>query len=240
MCDTMEECWDHDAEARLSASCVMERAMQLSKFQMNTISWRIENDKNMTQMKEISMWGKLNVFSQNLLNQTIGLINFVHLCVWNFFQRTNTEFLLYLHYYSNKYLALASQCCVSLETTPAYLYNEIILLQWYVYKIIYKHTSHSKSGCQVWVSVYNRILNSWIFLRKQKSFIFQNNLLNTDQFCNIKSTIISRKFKLLNFLFFDFLLFFEKIFINDNCSGNEFRYIQNLLNRWNKKNCIKQ
>lgn len=55
MCDTMEECWDHDAEARLSASCVMERAMQLSKFQMNTISWRIENDKNMTQMKEISM-----------------------------------------------------------------------------------------------------------------------------------------------------------------------------------------
>ncbi|XP_014240288.1 activin receptor type-2B [Cimex lectularius] len=25
LCDTMEECWDHDAEARLSASCVMER-----------------------------------------------------------------------------------------------------------------------------------------------------------------------------------------------------------------------
>ncbi|XP_066993322.1 activin receptor type-2A isoform X2 [Anabrus simplex] len=24
-CDTIEECWDHDAEARLSASCVMER-----------------------------------------------------------------------------------------------------------------------------------------------------------------------------------------------------------------------
>lgn len=55
ICDTMEECWDHDAEARLSASCVMERAMQLSKFQPNSISWRIENDKNMTQVKEISM-----------------------------------------------------------------------------------------------------------------------------------------------------------------------------------------
>lgn len=25
LCDTMEECWDHDAEARLSASCVAER-----------------------------------------------------------------------------------------------------------------------------------------------------------------------------------------------------------------------
>ncbi|KAL0831813.1 hypothetical protein ABMA28_001344 [Loxostege sticticalis] len=25
LCDTMEECWDHDAEARLSASCVVER-----------------------------------------------------------------------------------------------------------------------------------------------------------------------------------------------------------------------
>ena len=25
LCDTVEECWDHDAEARLSASCVMER-----------------------------------------------------------------------------------------------------------------------------------------------------------------------------------------------------------------------
>ncbi|XP_052748498.1 activin receptor type-2A-like [Galleria mellonella] len=25
VCDTMEECWDHDAEARLSASCVLER-----------------------------------------------------------------------------------------------------------------------------------------------------------------------------------------------------------------------
>ncbi|KAG5888362.1 hypothetical protein JTB14_020762 [Gonioctena quinquepunctata] len=28
MCDTMEECWDHDAEARLSASCVMERVIK--------------------------------------------------------------------------------------------------------------------------------------------------------------------------------------------------------------------
>ncbi|KAL3836015.1 hypothetical protein ACJMK2_021468 [Sinanodonta woodiana] len=28
---TMEECWDHDAEARLSAGCVQERIMQLSR-----------------------------------------------------------------------------------------------------------------------------------------------------------------------------------------------------------------
>lgn len=28
MCDTLEECWDHDAEARLTASCVIERISQ--------------------------------------------------------------------------------------------------------------------------------------------------------------------------------------------------------------------
>ncbi|GAB0092423.1 Serine/threonine-protein kinase receptor [Sergentomyia squamirostris] len=33
MCDTMEECWDHDAEARLSSSCVMERVSQHTKYQ---------------------------------------------------------------------------------------------------------------------------------------------------------------------------------------------------------------
>lgn len=32
LCDTMEECWDHDAEARLSASCVMERVLLQSRY----------------------------------------------------------------------------------------------------------------------------------------------------------------------------------------------------------------
>lgn len=32
---TIEECWDHDAEARLSADCVLERVSQLSRT-MNT------------------------------------------------------------------------------------------------------------------------------------------------------------------------------------------------------------
>lgn len=32
MCNTMEECWDHDAEARLSASCVMERVSHLMRY----------------------------------------------------------------------------------------------------------------------------------------------------------------------------------------------------------------
>ncbi|KAL1132119.1 hypothetical protein AAG570_010077, partial [Ranatra chinensis] len=32
LCDTIEECWDHDAEARLSASCVMERIASQSKL----------------------------------------------------------------------------------------------------------------------------------------------------------------------------------------------------------------
>ncbi len=36
-CDTISECWDHDAEARLSASCVVERVrgMQHSTFANN-------------------------------------------------------------------------------------------------------------------------------------------------------------------------------------------------------------
>jgi activin receptor type-2 len=32
ICDTMEECWDHDAEARLSSSCVMERVAQHTRY----------------------------------------------------------------------------------------------------------------------------------------------------------------------------------------------------------------
>lgn len=31
-CETMEECWDHDAEARLSASCVLERISSQTRF----------------------------------------------------------------------------------------------------------------------------------------------------------------------------------------------------------------
>ncbi|XP_062375261.1 activin receptor type-2B-like [Sardina pilchardus] len=31
LCETVEECWDHDAEARLSAGCVEERIAQLSR-----------------------------------------------------------------------------------------------------------------------------------------------------------------------------------------------------------------
>lgn len=55
MCDTMEECWDHDAEARLSASCVMERAMLQMKYQQPTLGWRIENETPLTPLKENSM-----------------------------------------------------------------------------------------------------------------------------------------------------------------------------------------
>lgn len=40
----MEECWDHDAEARLSASCVMERVMMLRRYQNSSQGIRIEND----------------------------------------------------------------------------------------------------------------------------------------------------------------------------------------------------
>lgn len=52
MCDTMEECWDHDAEARLSASCVMERVMLQMKYQQPALGWRIENETPLTPLKE--------------------------------------------------------------------------------------------------------------------------------------------------------------------------------------------
>lgn len=44
ICDTMEECWDHDAEARLSSSCVMERFLQLQKYP--TTPLLIKNNTN--------------------------------------------------------------------------------------------------------------------------------------------------------------------------------------------------
>lgn len=31
ICETVEECWDHDAEARLSAGCVEERISQIRR-----------------------------------------------------------------------------------------------------------------------------------------------------------------------------------------------------------------
>merc|ERR1712218_552334 len=35
LCDTIEECWDQDAEARLSASCVGERVRQFRNLNSN-------------------------------------------------------------------------------------------------------------------------------------------------------------------------------------------------------------
>ncbi|CAH2002857.1 unnamed protein product, partial [Acanthoscelides obtectus] len=56
MCDTMEECWDHDAEARLSASCVMERVMLQSKYQQSALGgWRIENETPNAPPKDFSI-----------------------------------------------------------------------------------------------------------------------------------------------------------------------------------------
>lgn len=32
LCETIEECWDHEAEARLSAGCVEERVLQVQRL----------------------------------------------------------------------------------------------------------------------------------------------------------------------------------------------------------------
>lgn len=37
LCETIEECWDHEAEARLSAGCVEERIIQMQR-QTNIIA----------------------------------------------------------------------------------------------------------------------------------------------------------------------------------------------------------
>ncbi|XP_023224669.1 activin receptor type-2A-like [Centruroides sculpturatus] len=50
VCDTAEDCWDHDAEARVSASCVLERLSLLTKSQSsistNNISTVPEPQRN--------------------------------------------------------------------------------------------------------------------------------------------------------------------------------------------------
>lgn len=54
LCETIEECWDHDAEARLSASCVQER-LQLMKSILNTMdSVNTEQDNRVTSQEIIN------------------------------------------------------------------------------------------------------------------------------------------------------------------------------------------
>ena len=57
ICDTMEDCWDHDAEARLSASCVMERVALLNRSRvLNSASLiRVDNGNEPLLTKESSM-----------------------------------------------------------------------------------------------------------------------------------------------------------------------------------------
>ena len=53
----MEECWDHDAEARLSASCVVERVASLSRSTVLNSSTliRVDNTNDSLNTKEFSM-----------------------------------------------------------------------------------------------------------------------------------------------------------------------------------------
>ncbi|XP_023218221.1 activin receptor type-2B-like [Centruroides sculpturatus] len=48
LCDTIEECWDHDAEARLSASCVQERINFLYRTIPPSSNHHIKSTKNST------------------------------------------------------------------------------------------------------------------------------------------------------------------------------------------------
>ena len=62
MCDTIEECWDHDAEARLSASCVMERVMLQKRYALSSYGMRIENETLLSPLKENSMQAGESIF----------------------------------------------------------------------------------------------------------------------------------------------------------------------------------
>ena len=42
LCNTIVECWDQDAEARVSASCVMERIQAIQKDDNNATSSNLE------------------------------------------------------------------------------------------------------------------------------------------------------------------------------------------------------
>eukprot|EP00058_Branchiostoma_floridae_P012629 XP_002598117.1 hypothetical protein BRAFLDRAFT_124285 [Branchiostoma floridae] len=56
LCETIEECWDHDAEARLSAGCVEERLGQLSRTVNITTSNTVDITTNQqTPPKESSL-----------------------------------------------------------------------------------------------------------------------------------------------------------------------------------------
>ena len=47
--ETIDECWDHDAEARLSASCVVERLQLVKQVMAETVSGPSSNTSSNTQ-----------------------------------------------------------------------------------------------------------------------------------------------------------------------------------------------
>lgn len=54
----MEECWDHDAEARLSSSCVMERVAQHTRYPAQHLL--IETNTSIKDTSDNSMWDWVN------------------------------------------------------------------------------------------------------------------------------------------------------------------------------------
>lgn len=64
MCETVAECWDHDAEARLSAGCVEERIITITRANNTTNSSTSErlvsivmiDSDSALPLKEESIW----------------------------------------------------------------------------------------------------------------------------------------------------------------------------------------
>lgn len=52
ICATMEECWDPDAEARVTASCVLERFSEKSRSHQK-LQLLIESDSDTTEKDHI-------------------------------------------------------------------------------------------------------------------------------------------------------------------------------------------
>ena len=66
LCDTIEECWDQDAEARLSASCVMERIRNFHRL-------HAANPPNLSYMNALNANTALNPTSSSSNHVFLGV-----------------------------------------------------------------------------------------------------------------------------------------------------------------------
>lgn len=70
LCDTIEDCWDHDAEARLSASCVVERISWHTKSAVSPSTSLLYNEVSSTNNNNNSNNNNNNITITNTFSST--------------------------------------------------------------------------------------------------------------------------------------------------------------------------